>query len=109
MALRYFIVLFPLYVIIAMGLNYPTRTDIPEWKDTLYTVLINSVGIWLCCLINILVAYSRPYNGLFFSSFICSYHMVTVVPLTVYLNRKLYLYHISQSTTSIGPQPHGRG
>ena len=90
MALRYFIVLFPLYVIIAMGLNYPTRTDIPEWKDTLYTVLINSVGIWLCCLINILVAYSRPYNGLFFSSFICSYHMVTVVPLTAYLNRKLY-------------------
>ena len=90
MALRYFIVLFPLYLVIAAGLNYPTRSDIPEWKDTLLTVLINSVGIWLCCLINILVAYSRPYNGLFFSSFICSYHMVSVVPITVYLNRKMY-------------------
>ncbi len=90
MALRYFLFLFPLYVIIAMGLNYPTRTDIPEWKDTAFTVFINSIGIWVCCIINILVALSRPYNGLFFSSFICSYQMVTVVPLTTYVNRKMY-------------------
>lgn len=90
MALRYFLFLFPLYVIIALGLNYPTRSDIPEWKDTLFTVLVNSIGVWLCCIVNILVAYSRPYNGLFFSSFICSYQMVTVVPLTTYVNRKIY-------------------
>lgn len=90
MAFRYFIFLFPLYVIIAMGLNYPTRSDIPEWKDTVFTVFINSVGVWLCCILNILIAFSKPYNGLFFSSFICSYHMVTVVPLTTYVNRKMY-------------------
>ena len=90
MALRYFIVLFPMYVIIALALDYPTRTDIPEWKDNVFTVFINSVGVWLCCIINILIAFSKPYNGLFFSSFICSYHMVTVVPLTTYVNRKIY-------------------
>jgi len=89
-ALRYFVVLFPLYLLIAAATNYTTRADIPEWKDTVMTVIISSAGIWLCCLINILVAYSRPYDGTFFSSFICSYHMVTVVPITVYLNRKMY-------------------
>lgn len=89
-ALRYIMVLFPLYLIIGAALNYTVRTDIPEWKDNTLTVVVNSAGIWLCCLVNILIALSRPYNGLFFSSFICSYHMVSVVPITTYLNRKMY-------------------
>lgn len=89
-ALRYVLLLFPLYMLISMGINYGARNDIPEWKDTLICVLVNSAGIWLCCLINILVAFSKPYQGLFFSSFICSYQMLTVVPITTYLNRKMY-------------------
>lgn len=90
MAFRYVILLFPLYLVIAAALNYTARADIPQWKDDVLTVVINSAGIWLCCLVNILIALSRPYEGLFFSSFICSYHMVTVVPVTAYLNRKMY-------------------
>lgn len=90
MALRYFIVLFPLYILISVGVNYSASEKAPAWKDDIFCVLANSVGLWLCCLVNILVALSRPYQGLFFSSFICSYHMVTVVPMTTFLNRKLY-------------------
>ncbi len=90
MALRYAIILFPMFIIIAAGTNYSVRSDIPEWKDTLITVLVNSVGIWLCCLINYIIAQNTTFNGTFFSSFICSYQMLTIVPLTVYINRKMY-------------------
>ncbi len=90
MALRYFIVLFPLYILISIGVNYNTRNDVSEVKDDILCVLANSVGLWLCCILNFVIALSRPYQGLFFSSFICSYHMVTVVPMTTFLNRKLY-------------------
>ena len=92
LALRYAVVLFPLYLIISAGVNFSVRSDIPVWKDTLYTVLINSVGIWLCCLLNYVIAQSTTYDGLFFSSFICSYHMVTVVPITVYMLRRMYKF-----------------
>ena len=92
LALRYAVVLFPLYLIISAGINFGVRADIPVWKDTLYTVLINSIGIWLCCILNYVIAQATVYDGLFFSSFICSYHMVTVVPITVYLLRRMYKF-----------------
>ena len=92
LALRYAIVFFPLYLIISAGVNFSVRSDIPVWKDTLYTVIINSVGIWLCCLLNYIIAQATTYDGLFFSSFICSYHMVSVVPITVYLLRRMYKF-----------------
>lgn len=90
MALRYAAILFPMFILIAAGTNYSVRSDIPEWKDTLITVLVNSVGIWLCCLLNYIIAQNTTFDGTFFSSFICSYQMLTVVPLTVYINRKMY-------------------
>lgn len=89
-ALRFFIVLFPLYILISIGVNYNARNEGSETKDDILCVLTNSVGLWLCCLLNILIALSRPYQGLFFSSFICSYQMVTIVPMTTFLNRKIY-------------------
>ena len=90
MALRYALILFPMFIIIAAGTNYNVRSDMPEWKDTLITVLVGSVGIWLCCLLNYVIAQNTTFNGTFFSSFICSYQMLTIVPLTVYINRKMY-------------------
>ena len=86
---HYFIILFPMYLIISAGVNFTIRTDMPEWKDTLITVLVNSVGVWLCCLINILIA-KASYNGTLFSSFICSYQFLFWVPLTTYIARKMY-------------------
>lgn len=87
--LHYFIILAPMYLIISAGVNFTIRTDIPEWQDTLLTVLINSVGVWLCCLLNIMIA-GASYNGTLFSSFICSYQFLFWVPLTTYMARKMY-------------------
>lgn len=87
--LRYAIFVFPMYIIMGLSVNYGVRADIPEWKDTLITVVVNSLGIWLCCLVNILIA-KTAYDGTLYSSFICSYQMLLCVPITVYLSRKLY-------------------
>lgn len=87
--LRYALFIFPMYIIMTTSINYTIRTDIPEWKDTLITVLVNSVGIWACCLVNILIA-KFAYDGTLYSSFICSYQFNLCVPITVYLARKLY-------------------
>ena len=87
--LHYFVILFPMYLIISAGVNFTIRTDLPEWQDTLVTVLVNSVGVWLCCILNILIA-KASYNGTLFSSFICSYQFVFWVPLTTYIARKMY-------------------
>ncbi len=86
---HYFIILTPMYLIISTGVNFTIRTDLPEWKDTLITVLVNSVGVWLCCLLNILIA-RVSYQGTLFSSFICSYQFLFWVPLTTYIARKMY-------------------
>lgn len=89
LGLHYVLLLFPLYLILSIAINYTVRTDIPEWKDTLITVIINSVGIWACCLINILVAKSS-YNGTLFSSFHSAYQFILWVPITTYIARKMY-------------------
>lgn len=90
-SIPYAVVMLPMYLIIGMGVNNTIRTDIPEWKDDLICVLVNSVGVWLCCLINILVAHATPnYTGSLFSSFIVSYGMLLNVPVTVYIARKMY-------------------
>lgn len=88
-AFEYFIFAFPMYIIMGMAVNYPARTDIPEWKDTLIAIVLNSAGVWIICLINILIA-KTSYDGTLFSSFICSYQFNVFVPITVYLSRKLY-------------------
>lgn len=89
LGLRYLIMLFPMYLIIGASVNYSVRTDIPEWKETLIVVVANSLGVWLCCAINIILA-KTSYSGTLFSSFICSYQFCTWVPITVYFTRKLY-------------------
>jgi hypothetical protein len=87
---RYTLLTLPFFLVIGAGMNYTTRSDIPEWRDTLYTVIINSSGIWLCCLINQFLVYSGLLQGALFSSFISSYGMLVIVPVTVYITRKMY-------------------
>ena len=91
-ALRY-IFIFPLLFIVGAGVNYNVRKDIPEWRDTLNTVVINSAGIWLCCLVETLILQFGKFNLTFFSGvvgFTCSYQVLFIVPLTVYIARKMY-------------------
>lgn len=85
---RYAILLLPSFLIIGAATNYSVRTDIPQWKDTLITVVVNSMGVWLLCLVNYIVAMST--NQLY-SSFISSYGFLLIVPITVYITRKMYL------------------
>ena len=63
------------------------RTDSPGWKDTLITVVVNSAGLWLCCLWNIIsmLCFDKP-----FSLFTCTYDMVLLIPILTYFTRKFY-------------------
>ena len=89
-SLRYIAVIFPMFFFISAGINYTVRTDIPVWKDTLITVLVNSVGIWICCVLGKLLIDPATFTGKYFSDFLCSWAVVFLVPLTTYLHRKLF-------------------
>lgn len=87
--LPYIICVFPCYVVISAAINYTVRDDIPAWKDTLIVVAVNSLGALIVWAINAI------HNGFFFvgtewSSFTCSYNMLLMIPLTVYIMRKTY-------------------
>jgi len=85
---RYAIIFLVPYLAIGAAINYNAiRTDIPEWKDTLITVIVNSIGIWLLCVINLIVSHA---TGAEFSGFIVSYQLLLFVPITVYISRKMY-------------------
>ena len=89
---RYFVTFVPCFLVLGMAANYNVRTDIPEWRDTLNTVIINSIGIWVCCFINWLVMRAKTPGGeaQFFASFITYYYTLLYVPITVYISRKFY-------------------
>ena len=84
---RYAIIMLPCFLLIGATTNYVIRKDIPAWADTLIAVLMNSAGIWLCCLVNyeIMVRTGNPWN-----SFISTYQVLLIAPITVYITRKLY-------------------
>ena len=89
-ALRYALPFFVLYLVIGAAINYTTRSDIPAWKDDLIAVVVNSLGIWLCALINYLIVFFNGYDGTFFCNFFVAYQVLLVVPVTVFISRKLY-------------------
>ena len=86
-ALRYFIVLLPMLLIISTLTNYTMRRDIPEWLDTLFTVAVPTVGVGLCWLINYIVLHM---GGTAICNWNSSYSLLFMVPITTYLMRKLY-------------------
>ena len=81
------LVMFPSFLVIGASVNYSVRTDIPEWKDTLITVVMNSLGVWILCALNFIILKS---GGDMFSSFLLTYQFVAFVPMTLYLTRKMY-------------------
>lgn len=94
-AAAYAILLLPFYLCTAAVVNYTARTDIPAWKDTLFAIVVNSAGVWLCCLTNLLVLLIADQP---FSLFTTAYQLVFLVPMVIYLLKKLY-----QLTGSIWP------
>ncbi len=84
---KYAILMLPSFLIIGASTNYTVRKDIPEWLDTAITVIVNSLGVWILCLINFLVLKS---GGALFSNFTSTYGFLLFVPVTVYITRKMY-------------------
>ena len=84
---RVALLMFPTFLIIGALTNYTLRKDIPRWRDNLITVLLGSGGVWLCCVVNLIIVYS---TGDLFSSFISCYGYLLLVPVTVYITRKMY-------------------
>lgn len=88
-ALRYFLIVFPAVFINGALLNYTVRHDIPQWKDTLIAVIINSAGIYLIFFVNLIIAITS-FDGSLFCSFSASHPLLVMVPLTTYISRKMY-------------------
>jgi len=91
-AFNYGIVAFPSFLILGIGMNYAIRTDIPEWKDTLNTIAINFVSVLVCCLINYIIAciyYDTTKS--YFASFTLTYSFLILIPVTIYITRKMYI------------------
>ena len=84
---KYALMMFPSFLLIGAATNYTVRTDIPEWLDTLIAVVVNSLGVWLLCLVNYI---SYTGSNALFSNFTSSYGFIIFVPITVYITRKMY-------------------
>ncbi len=90
LTLPYFIWFFPMYLVIGAAINYSKRANMPEWKDTLLTVLLNSVGVWIACIITYFSIRTSSWTGAFPFNFMLLYTLNLFVPVTVYISRKLY-------------------
>lgn len=83
----FFCTMFVQYLVIGAAQNYPLKSRLPLWAENIVAVLSNSVGVWVCCLINILMLQS---SGVVFSNWTSSYGFLLFVPITVYVTRRLY-------------------
>lgn len=84
----------PFFFIISLSLNYlsnVTLKGMPVAADVVITVIVNSLGIWLCCLISYIMAYGGLKTDGLFSSFILSYGTLIHVPINCFILRSTYL------------------
>ena len=87
LALKFALVIFLPQLAINVLTNYTVRSDIPEWKDTLFTVLFSTAGVWLCCMVNVIVLHT---GGTAICNWNSAFSLPLMLPLTTYLSRKLY-------------------
>lgn len=87
LALKFALVIFVPQLVINVLTNYTIRTDIPEWKDTLFTVIFGCAGVWLCCMLNVIMLHTGM--GLL-CNWNSAFALPLMLPLTTYLSRKLY-------------------
>jgi hypothetical protein len=92
-ALRYALLALPSVFISSSVMNYlsdVTMSGMSETKDLLLTVLMNTISIWVCCAINVIMAYGGLKTDGQFSSFMTTYSVIIFVPITVFIARKTY-------------------
>lgn len=85
--IKYSILALPQLLIIGAAVNYAPRRDMPEWLDDLLTVVFNSLGVWLCCIINTAIIYS---GGKQICNWTSTYGYLLAVPIILFLTRMLY-------------------
>jgi hypothetical protein len=85
--LVYAILMLPFLLVIGSLMNYSVRRDVSEWKNTLFIVIISSLGVWLCCFINYIIHHA---GGQTFSNWNSSYAMLLFVPVTSFITLKMY-------------------
>jgi len=84
----YVLYFLPMFLVVGAGTNYVIRSDMPQWKDTLVTVVVGSIGVWVCCAVNQILVLN--VQGSLYSNFTSSYNMLILVPITVYITKKMY-------------------
>lgn len=86
----YGLLLLPWFIILSFGMNYLSDRVLGGKWDVPITVVVNSAGIWLCCLVNCVMAYCGLKTDDLFSSFILSYGALLLVPINCFVMRKSY-------------------
>lgn len=90
--IRFALTYLPMFIVLAMAINYTVRDNIPEWKDTLITVVVNSLGVWILCAVTEIVLYlsdvGEPYTLI--SNFTGSYCLLLMLPIFTNFNRKMF-------------------
>jgi len=84
---KFALTMFLQYLIIGAAINYKTGSELSEGKDLIVSIIANSIGVWLCCLINYLMLVS---SGTVFSNWTSSYGFLFFVPITVYITKRMY-------------------
>ena len=89
----YGLLMLPFFFILSCSINYLSDASLggnAGKKSLILTVIINSAGIWLCCLINTVMAYGGLKTDGLFSTFILTYGTLLSVPINVFIIRKTY-------------------
>ena len=78
------IIFLPETLLIGLAINYAPSTTLPEWLDDLLAVLFNSLGLWLVCLVDILLMAENGCKWTF------TYGYIFSVPIVSYMTRRMF-------------------
>lgn len=84
---RFAILLFPLYVVAGMGLNYSADAKIAEWKSLLVSIVANSIGVWALAIATEVIL---RQTGNSISNWTSSYGFIFFVPITILVSKLMY-------------------
>ncbi|MDY4486466.1 MAG: hypothetical protein SPE18_00195 [Candidatus Limivicinus sp.] len=84
---RFAIVLFPLYVLTGIALNYSNSDKIAGWKSVLVDVIANSLGVWVLAIVTTIILHK---TGNSISNWTSSYGFIFFVPITIIISKLMY-------------------
>lgn len=91
--INYAALMVPFFFLISSSVNYLSNETLggkkPLW-DLVITVMVNSAGLWICCAVSALLAYTGLMPDKLFSSFILTYGAMLTIPINLFIMRKSY-------------------